>query len=620
MNNKIIFIIIFLGLICILASYRSIINLFLPIQNNKIISNLEFFISKSICNCKSIEDKNCSDKCKIDLLITNILENGINTYLIKNSKCSVYKNSKKTLKKTFENNFYQKLESKLSKKNITNLIIKLKNKIKFNKSNKSNTNKNKNLLILFKNDFFISGMIELISNITNCKETITQEEEIYQEEKEIYQEEEIIYQEEENIYQEEKEIYQEEDYQEKKENKLYKNIKLLIINRIKKIIKKHLYDNKCKCYNSDFKYSLKNNKCKNNKTGKIRSICSDTSIQPIAETIIVEEEKIISPRKNLLKKISLWKEKWLTEQPICLKKIKDNDKKFIEQLIISYINYMIGGFKRLLGYVPNLKNQDNMTYMELNKFYILLKNTPKCNKLINLYNNKQIVNKSIPEEKENIKSFIEDKVKINKTCKLPKKYRIEKNRIGKTSNSNKSQYNGKLNTIDKKLNSLEKKIDTMFTQKSSENMKYLQKENDIKNIIEQEKKLYKKANNSIFSGSKRNDNKYLIDNEHTKFIYKNNIKFKHNEPSKKIASAYGWTYMPPQSWSVPQKRPPVCIPQSGHSCDVKPTLDKGLPIDALNYTKVGSILPKFEYKEVYNPHYYYPGWKSQDKINYPNNN
>ena len=79
----------------------------------------------------------------------------------------------------------------------------------------------------------------------------------------------------------------------------------------------------------------------------------------------------------------------LTEQPICLKKIKNNDKQFIEQLIISYINYMIGGFKRLLGYVPNLKNQDNMTYMELNKFYILLKNTPKCDKLINLYNNKQ---------------------------------------------------------------------------------------------------------------------------------------------------------------------------------------------------------------------------------------
>jgi len=29
------------------------------------------------------------------------------------------------------------------------------------------------------------------------------------------------------------------------------------------------------------------------------------------------------------------------------------------------------------------------------------------------------------------------------------------------------------------------------------------------------------------------------------------------------------------------------------------------------------MLPKFEYNEVYNPNYYYPGWVAQDKKTYP---
>ena len=70
------------------------------------------------------------------------------------------------------------------------------------------------------------------------------------------------------------------------------------------------------------------------------------------------------------------------------------------------------------------------------------------------------------------------------------------------------------------------------------------------------------------------------------------------QPSKTLASAYGWSYIPPQFWSVPQKRPPVCIPQKGGESKVYPSLDKGVPVDALNWTQVGSILPKFEFKEV----------------------
>ena len=82
------------------------------------------------------------------------------------------------------------------------------------------------------------------------------------------------------------------------------------------------------------------------------------------------------------------------------------------------------------------------------------------------------------------------------------------------------------------------------------------------------------------------------------------------QPNQKVFSKYGYSFMPATSWSVPQQRPPPCIPQK--SCPVCPVVDKGTPVDAVEWSQVGSILPKFEYKEVYNPDYYYPGWISGD--------
>ena len=95
------------------------------------------------------------------------------------------------------------------------------------------------------------------------------------------------------------------------------------------------------------------------------------------------------------------------------------------------------------------------------------------------------------------------------------------------------------------------------------------------------------------------------------------VRVAQKRPEKKIASAYGWSYIPPQYWSVPQKRPPVCIPAAGTEEIVRPLYDKGTPVNALEWNQVGSIIPKFEYKTVYNPNYYYPGWIAQDNVNYP---
>ena len=78
-----------------------------------------------------------------------------------------------------------------------------------------------------------------------------------------------------------------------------------------------------------------------------------------------------------------------------------------------------------------------------------------------------------------------------------------------------------------------------------------------------------------------------------------------------MAQQAGWSFIPPYFWSVPQKRPPACIPQKGFEEEIKPVLEMGVPLNALKFTEGGSILPKFEYKEVYNPNYYYPGWKAK---------
>ena len=72
---------------------------------------------------------------------------------------------------------------------------------------------------------------------------------------------------------------------------------------------------------------------------------------------------------------------------------------------------------------------------------------------------------------------------------------------------------------------------------------------------------------------------------------------------------WGWSYMPPSSWSVPQKRPPPCIPQK--ECPVCPNMDEKYA-SPLKWTGVGSIMPNFIYKNIYNKDYYYPGWIAGD--------
>ena len=153
-----------------------------------------------------------------------------------------------------------------------------------------------------------------------------------------------------------------------------------------------------------------------------------------------------------------------------------------------------------------------------------------------------------------------------------------------------------------------------------------------KKIENQNKKinsLDSKVTNSTdkyFASVKNRDSKLLEANDGVKpidpsnFSFKPSIEFKHKEPSRKVASAYGWSFMPPHYWSVPQKRPPACIPSKKNTATVTPIYDKSVPVDVMDYTQVGSILPKFEYNEVHNPNYYYPGWIAKKEEPYPGKN
>jgi len=89
----------------------------------------------------------------------------------------------------------------------------------------------------------------------------------------------------------------------------------------------------------------------------------------------------------------------------------------------------------------------------------------------------------------------------------------------------------------------------------------------------------------------------------------NNAGYNHIKPGMNLFNSYGYSYMPPEVWSVPQDRPPVCIPQKGFESEALPIYTTGTPLDALEIQQ--SILPKFKYEQVYDPKYYYPGWKTK---------
>jgi len=90
-------------------------------------------------------------------------------------------------------------------------------------------------------------------------------------------------------------------------------------------------------------------------------------------------------KNKLITTISKTKEAYLFSQGECLKNIKSKNKDFYQKFVSAYSNYLRLGFKKPLGYIPKKTTEDTMTINELKIYLNLLKNMPKCDKLINLY-------------------------------------------------------------------------------------------------------------------------------------------------------------------------------------------------------------------------------------------
>ena len=115
--------------------------------------------------------------------------------------------------------------------------------------------------------------------------------------------------------------------------------------------------------------------------------------------------------------------------------------------------------------------------------------------------------------------------------------------------------NGNHHVVNSRENYSQKVNKKETTKNIAEHNRIVEKQNNSKSneIANTDNKYYHNANTDRFNITPKTDS--------ANFSYKPNVEFNHMEPSKKIMSAYGWSYMPPQFWSVPQKDPQLVYHQ-----------------------------------------------------------
>jgi len=344
---------------------------------------------------------------------------------------------------------------------------------------------------------------------------------------------------------------------------------------------------------------------------------------------------------------------YLLKNKECVNKILDKSSEFSQKFKHSYELHLQDQFKSQLGYLPMKSDISKMSQKELQVYIGILSNLPNCNALIGKYYPSTLSspstsipvavspkgssgswNVSITPPSDSSITIKSDADKILDAV-------ISQNRGSVTSNPqgdrkitpSDAPYWNYLANIGKYLQevALTNMIKNNTTTTTTElpdilKQKYLDEERKIKEKIQEDKN---KEDNINKQSAKELENKYYatepdIDWKDPKYQLKHdmtdNFPFspdysnKHMEPDLKSASAYGWSFVPPQFWSVPQKRPPVCLPNKGTEAKVVPVYDQSVPLDALEWSKV---LPEVVYDRDYNPDYWSPGWKFQDQANYP---
>lgn len=345
--------------------------------------------------------------------------------------------------------------------------------------------------------------------------------------------------------------------------------------------------------------------------------------------------------------------KYLKNNPECLEKILDKQTEFYQKFKNSYEMYLQEQFKILLGYIPMKSDLTKMTKRESDTYIQILISMPNCDDLIGKYypstlkTGKASVNIPVVSSSSGRSSILEVSVQAPKSStvsvKADNEVETKVDLVGAKESDKTGErrlsppdapYWNHLATIGKYLQDVavaqsmktgpEMNVDLPDMLKT----RFIDEEKKIQSKIESDKK--DDMGVAAYSQALQLEKDQYVDDGETnwkdpKNQLKQNVgdnfaftpqfdKSDHMEPDIKSASAYGWSFVPPQFWSVPQKRPPVCIPSQGTEAKVMPIYDQSVPLDALEWSKV---MPSVVYDKEYNKDYWYPGWKAMDTPSYP---
>ncbi len=240
---------------------------------------------------------------------------------------------------------------------------------------------------------------------------------------------------------------------------------------------------------------------------------------------------------------------YLKKNPECHQRLLNEDSQFYTIFQKSYEKYFRENFDKMLGYVPNKTEVEEMTLEEIHVYIDILKNLPNCQELVMRYF------KTVTDKDGKDKLEYEGKIL---DFEIPKWLTNIRNR-----------------TVD---------YARSFFNRSGDEVPIIEKTDETR-------------------GPKNRE-----DNIASNFAFKPEPRYPEKEADRKIASSYGWSFIPPQFWSVPQQRPPICLPSKDSTATVTAIYDKSVPVDALEWTQVN--YPPDESgvdKRFLEDDYYYPG-------------
>ena len=163
--------------------------------------------------------------------------------------------------------------------------------------------------------------------------------------------------------------------------------------------------------------------------------------------------------------------------------------------------------------------------------------------------------------------------------------------------------NNNLNDKNKKLTDQNSKLNTKFKNRTDGKYKYKsipRLENDITDDYTARQDNVKQVDNiygNEYDYNRLNNRCPLLDKEATDEMRQLNVACNgglNNFLGLLPENQVGFTYMNPDYWTVPKKAYNQCPPGLPPSA----VFDSGTPLNALDLTKVGNILPNFEYKET----------------------